>query len=218
MTVSMRLMNARDAYKYLLKSVAAGDGRRDLSTPLTRYYTEEGCPPGYWLGTGLHDLHDPAVAVGEQVSELQLQLLIGHSAHHDRRVAREGVPTVPVCAGQDRPARQRAARTFGGRRPCRRCAADRAGRTRQADAESCRGVRLHVLSAEVGQRVVGCRRRRTQALIAEAHHAAVRDVLDSHGTRDRLHPHRDEQPRRRSRPPRYLCGDPMVGSRSLGSV
>jgi hypothetical protein len=33
MTVSMRVMTAGDGYKYLLKSVAAGDGDRSLSTP-----------------------------------------------------------------------------------------------------------------------------------------------------------------------------------------
>lgn len=42
MTVSMRVMSAGDGYEYLLRTVAAGDGDRDLSTPLTRYYTEEG--------------------------------------------------------------------------------------------------------------------------------------------------------------------------------
>ncbi|MDN6658633.1 MAG: relaxase domain-containing protein, partial [Acidipropionibacterium jensenii] len=53
MTVSMRVMSAGDGYKYLLKSVAAGDGDRSLSTPLTRYYAEVGNPPGFWLGTGI---------------------------------------------------------------------------------------------------------------------------------------------------------------------
>jgi hypothetical protein len=33
MTVSMRVMSAGDGYKYLLKSVAAGDGDRELATP-----------------------------------------------------------------------------------------------------------------------------------------------------------------------------------------
>jgi hypothetical protein len=47
MTVSMRVMSAGDGFRYLLKSVAAGDGDRSLSTPLARYYTEAGCPPGF---------------------------------------------------------------------------------------------------------------------------------------------------------------------------
>ena len=44
MTVSMRVMSAGDGYKYLLRSIAAADGDRSLSTPLTRYYAEEGTP------------------------------------------------------------------------------------------------------------------------------------------------------------------------------
>ena len=42
----MRVMSAGDGYKYLLRTVAAADGDRSLSTPLTRYYMEEGTPWG----------------------------------------------------------------------------------------------------------------------------------------------------------------------------
>lgn len=77
MTVSMRVMSAGDGYKYLLKSVAAGDGDRSLSTPLTRYYAEAGTPPGFWLGAGLGRLGHGELVEGAQVSEAQLQLLIG---------------------------------------------------------------------------------------------------------------------------------------------
>jgi len=84
MTVSMRIMSAGTGYRYLLHSVAAGDGNRDLSTPLTRYYADAGCPPGRWLGAGLTALNTTdaqTVRVGDVVSELQLQRLIGHGAH-----------------------------------------------------------------------------------------------------------------------------------------
>ena len=47
MTVSMRVMSAGDGYKYLLRTVAAADGDRALSTPLTRYYVEAGAPWGH---------------------------------------------------------------------------------------------------------------------------------------------------------------------------
>ena len=77
MTVSMRVMSAGDGYKYLLKSVAAGDGDRSLSTPLTRYYAEAGTPPGFWMGAGLDRLGHGELVEGAQVSEAQLQLLIG---------------------------------------------------------------------------------------------------------------------------------------------
>ena len=77
MTVSMRVMSAGDGYKYLLKTVAAADGDRPLSTPLTRYYMEEGTPPGRWLGAGVAALGKGEIQVGDRVSEHQLQLLMG---------------------------------------------------------------------------------------------------------------------------------------------
>ncbi|MFI5623465.1 MobF family relaxase [Nocardioides sp. NPDC051685] len=77
MTVSMRVMHAGDGYKYLLRSVAAGDGNRSLSTPLTRYYAEAGTPPGRWLGSGLSGLGGGRIVEGAQVTEAQLALLIG---------------------------------------------------------------------------------------------------------------------------------------------
>jgi DNA-binding transcriptional ArsR family regulator len=52
-TVSMRVMSAGDGYKYLLRTVAVVDGERSLSTPLTRYYSAQGTPPGRWMGGGL---------------------------------------------------------------------------------------------------------------------------------------------------------------------
>ncbi|MEJ1092947.1 MobF family relaxase [Microbacterium istanbulense] len=81
MTVSMRVMSAGDGYKYLLKTVAAADGNRSLSTPLTRYYMEEGTPPGRWLGAGVAALGKGEIRAGDRVSEHQLQLLMG--AGHD---------------------------------------------------------------------------------------------------------------------------------------
>ncbi|MDI6024065.1 MobF family relaxase [Leucobacter sp. UT-8R-CII-1-4] len=77
MTVSLRVMSAGDGYKYLLRTVATGDGDRVLSTPLTRYYTEEGTPPGRWLGSALTALGGGTMTVGDEVSEQQLQRLIG---------------------------------------------------------------------------------------------------------------------------------------------
>jgi hypothetical protein len=73
----MRVMSAGDGYRYLLASVAAGDGQRDLSTPLTRYYAEAGCPPGFWLGSGIRSLGDGQLRTGGTVLEEQLALLLG---------------------------------------------------------------------------------------------------------------------------------------------
>lgn len=77
MTVSMRVMSAGDGYKYLLRTVAVGDAERSLSTPLTRYYSAQGTPPGRWMGGGLRGLGAGLVAEGDEVTETQLQLLIG---------------------------------------------------------------------------------------------------------------------------------------------
>ncbi|WP_425280767.1 MobF family relaxase [Leucobacter coleopterorum] len=73
----MRRMTAGDGYKYLLKSVVYSDGDRAMTTPLTRYYVEAGTPPGRWLGSGLQGLAEGKIVSGDQVTETQLQLLIG---------------------------------------------------------------------------------------------------------------------------------------------
>jgi conjugative relaxase-like TrwC/TraI family protein len=76
-TVSMRVMSAGDGFRYLLRTVAAGDGERSMSTPLTRYYSAKGTPPGRWMGSGLPSISAGFIAEGDQVAESQLQLLIG---------------------------------------------------------------------------------------------------------------------------------------------
>jgi conjugative relaxase-like TrwC/TraI family protein len=73
----MRVMSAGDGYRYLLKTVAAGDGNRDLTTPLTRYYQEKGTPPGFWIGSGVHGLGHGELMPGAEVTEEQLRLLLG---------------------------------------------------------------------------------------------------------------------------------------------
>ncbi|POH68141.1 conjugal transfer protein [Cryobacterium sp. TMN-39-2] len=84
----MRVMSAGDGYKYLLRTVAAGDGQRSLSTPLTRYYSAKGTPltryysakgtpPGRWMGSGLLGLGSGRILEGAEVTEAQLQRLIG---------------------------------------------------------------------------------------------------------------------------------------------
>ena len=50
MVMSLSRMASVD---YLVGHVAAGDGREpSAGSPMTRYYTAEGYPPGTWLGTG----------------------------------------------------------------------------------------------------------------------------------------------------------------------
>jgi conjugative relaxase-like TrwC/TraI family protein len=76
-TVSLRRMSAGNGYQYLLRSVAAGDGNRALSTPLTRYYAEVGTPPGRWMGSAVRVLGGGRLEPGMAATEEQLALLIG---------------------------------------------------------------------------------------------------------------------------------------------
>ncbi len=69
-------MTAGDGYRYLLNSVVTGDGDRDAASALTRYYLETGTPPGSWLGAGLLGLTGD-IAPGGSVSEEQLRRLMG---------------------------------------------------------------------------------------------------------------------------------------------
>ena len=50
----------------MLASVAAGDGERDLGTPLAQYYAHHGTPPGHWLGLGVQSLN-AGMQVGDAV-------------------------------------------------------------------------------------------------------------------------------------------------------
>jgi conjugative relaxase-like TrwC/TraI family protein len=77
MTVSMRVMSAGRGYDYLLKSVVRGDRDMGGSTAVTRYYAEEGTPPGRWLGSGLHALGNGEIKQGDEVMPQQLALLLG---------------------------------------------------------------------------------------------------------------------------------------------
>src|SRR5680860_320517 len=77
MTVSMRKMSAGKGYEYLLRSVAAGDENRALTTPLTRYYAETGTPPGRWMGSGLGEFGQGQIVEDSVVTQSQLALLLG---------------------------------------------------------------------------------------------------------------------------------------------
>jgi TrwC relaxase len=65
---------------YLCRHIAAGDGRGGAPTPLTRYYTADGYPPGRWHGAGLTDLSGGGPAPGSEVTEPQLRALFENAA------------------------------------------------------------------------------------------------------------------------------------------
>ena len=178
MTVSMRVMSAGDGYKYLLRTVASGDGDRVLSTPLTRYYTEEGTPPGRWMGSAVTALGDGAIAVGDEVSEQQLQRLIGQGRDPVTGEAL-GSPYRKYPTVAER-IESRTARLDTGLPVTERAEAVAAIEAE----ESVRGVRKAVAgfdftfsipkSASVLWAVSDAG---TQSLIAEAHHAAVAEMV-----------------------------------------
>ena len=79
--ISLRRMSLGSGYRYLMESVATGDGGATASSDLTRYYAESGTPPGIFLGAGLAGLDDGrGVEPGSVVSEEHLFNLLGMCA------------------------------------------------------------------------------------------------------------------------------------------
>src|SRR3954452_18301754 len=101
----MRRMSAGTGYQYLLRSVAVGDGNRSLSTPLTRYYSEVGTPPGRWMGSGVSAFGQGQIVPGMEVPEPQRAFLIG--------MARD--PITGEQLGRASPTYKRLADRIGGR-------------------------------------------------------------------------------------------------------
>ncbi|WP_271202576.1 MobF family relaxase [Microbacterium dextranolyticum] len=174
----MRVMTAGDGYKYLLRSVAAGDGDRSLSTPLTRYYAEAGNPPGFWIGQGLAALGHGELTAGSEVSEAQLELLIGSG-----RDPITGDPlgkAYPTFAPVAERIERRVKALDAGLGP-----AARAVETARIEAEETeRGTRRAVAGFDFTFSVPksvsalwAVADAGTQALIADAHHAAVAELV-----------------------------------------
>ncbi|MDR1441406.1 MAG: relaxase domain-containing protein [Bifidobacteriaceae bacterium] len=115
--MTLKPMHAGDGYRYLTRTVAAGDGDRDLATPLTRYYAEKGNPPGRWFGSGLNRLGDAAerIATGQQVTEQELELLLGYG-HDPVTGAKLGRAYQRRSGVSESPAGTRAASTAAGTR------------------------------------------------------------------------------------------------------
>jgi conjugative relaxase-like TrwC/TraI family protein len=79
--ISIRRISLGGGFRYLMDSVALGDGAPVGSSPLARYYAESGTPPGVFLGGGLADLDGGAgVALGTQVTEEHLRLMLAACA------------------------------------------------------------------------------------------------------------------------------------------
>jgi conjugative relaxase-like TrwC/TraI family protein len=79
--ISLRRMTLGSGYRYLMESVATGDGAVGASSSLTRYYAESGTPPGVFLGAGLAALDGGrGIEKGSAVTEHHLFNLLGMCA------------------------------------------------------------------------------------------------------------------------------------------
>ena len=116
--LTMRRLSLGKGYRYLMESIATGDGREQQSSPLTRYYAESGTPPGVFLGSGLAVLGGLAgVQKGSQVSETHLYRMLGEVTDPAYwRATRPGSEHSAVIPGEAR----REALGASPRRPLRR--------------------------------------------------------------------------------------------------
>jgi len=76
--ISMRRTALGGGFRYLMESVAAGDGAAERSNSLARYYASSGTPPGVFIGSGLADLAGgEGVERGSVVTEEHLANMLG---------------------------------------------------------------------------------------------------------------------------------------------
>lgn len=181
MVMTIRVMSSGKGYEYLLKSVVVGDGDREMSSPLTRYYTESGCPPGTWVGTGLMSLDDgrtAALTEGDTVTEEHLARLLGDGIH----------PVTGEKLGKRfpslQPPRERIAARIARLDPDLRGEARAEAVQRIREEEVAKKPRSAVAGFDLTfsppksvSAIWGVADAGTQTLIAQAHHAAMRDTI-----------------------------------------
>jgi conjugative relaxase-like TrwC/TraI family protein len=92
--LTIRRLTAGTGYKYLIESIARGDGATDQSSPLTRYYAESGTPPGRFVGGGLAAL---GLDHGQEVTDEHLYRMLMEvtSPATGNQLGRQCPPAVP---------------------------------------------------------------------------------------------------------------------------
>ncbi|MEV7713843.1 MobF family relaxase [Streptomyces sp. NPDC088270] len=85
--LSVAKVQKRNSWRYYVRGVAFGDGRRPAGQALKDAQEMAGLPPGVWMGRGLVAL---GLAAGQEVSERQMELVFGQGRHPDAdRIERE---------------------------------------------------------------------------------------------------------------------------------
>jgi conjugative relaxase-like TrwC/TraI family protein len=176
--MSIRKVSAGHGYAYVLKSVVNADGDRTAPDQVTRYYLEAGTPPGFWLGEGVAYLGDGELAPGQTVTATQLKRLIGSG--------RDPVSGDPL--GRDFQLYKSVAERIESRVTKldsnlvddeRRTATARitAEETKAGDRHAVAGFDLTFSVPKSVSVLWAVADANTQALIVEAHHAAVAETL-----------------------------------------
>ncbi|NWF30289.1 relaxase domain-containing protein [Streptomyces sp. PKU-EA00015] len=78
--ISVAKVQPGNSWRYYVRGVAFGDGRRPAAASLTDAHEQAGLPPGVWMGLGLAAL---GLTAGSVVTERQAELLFGEGRHPD---------------------------------------------------------------------------------------------------------------------------------------
>ncbi|WP_159499381.1 MobF family relaxase [Microbacterium sp. 18062] len=170
-------MSAGQGYRYLLHSVVAGDGHRDAASALTRYYANAGTPPGTWAGSGVAGF--ASLAEGGEVSEDQLRRLMGHGQHPDTGELL-GRPYRQFAGLEQRIERrvERLPKDLDKSERELQIASVTAEEAAKPTSTPVAGFDLTFSAPKSVSTLWAVSDAGTQALIAAAHHQAMKDVLD----------------------------------------
>ena len=89
--MTIHVLHAGDGYLYLIRSVAAHDGRLAPGSSLSAYYLASGQPPGRWGGTSAARLDVAGV-----VTEEQMRALFGEGLHPNADTIRRSLQAAGV--------------------------------------------------------------------------------------------------------------------------
>ncbi|WP_234432475.1 relaxase domain-containing protein [Streptomyces sp. NRRL S-378] len=85
--ISVAKVQRRNSWRYCVRGVAFGDGRRPARQALKTAQRKAGLPPGVWMGRGLPVL---GLRAGQAVTQRQMELVFGQVRHpHADRIERE---------------------------------------------------------------------------------------------------------------------------------